>query len=200
MAPLVVPSGALARLVWAKGGVPYAVNVIGLRKLAAGNLTQAQATAFAAAVLAAFTSSGQAAVVGTAVTLHQVALRDISEANLPEFIGVGAAVPGTAAGNLLPPQIAACMTLRTAKAGKNYRGRVYLTGYTVGQVTATGDAVAAVGTAGVAFVNAIDTAAAQASCDLAVVSRELKLTELVTSVQSRDAVFETIRGRAIAGI
>lgn len=41
-------------------------------------------------------------------------------------LSTGAAVPGVDAGDAYPPQTAWVVTLRTARAGRSYRGRVYL--------------------------------------------------------------------------
>lgn len=187
-------------MIWSNSFGAYAVNVLGGRKAGAATIDQGFANTLGAAIKSALTSSGQVAQIGTLITLTSVGVRDISAPSLPEFMDAGAAVPGTAAGNLLPSQIAMCFTLRTAKAGKNYRGRSYLSGYTVGALTAGGAAVAGVGTAGVAFLTAIKTAMTTSGLAMAIVSRELHTTEDVTLIQSRDATWETQRRRAIAGI
>lgn len=200
MPPLVVPSAALLRLVWNMGASPYAVNVIGARKTSPAAITQSQANSLGAAVGASFTSSGLAAQVHSGVSLTSVGIRDISAPSLPELVAAMAAVPGANAGNMLPPQIAFCVTLRTALAGRSFRGRVYLPGFTVGGNTTSGGATATVSTACLAFVNGIDSAMAANGLDLAIVSRLRSTSELVTLVQARDLTWDTIRGRATAGI
>lgn len=209
MPATVVPNAAQLRLIWALSGQPYAVNVIGVNKLATPTITQAIANTVGAAVKAALAPSGLGPLVGTAVTLANVGLRDIATANQPEFLDAGAPVAGTAAGDLLPPQISFVVTLRTALAGKSYRGRVYLTGFAEAANGATGQASAGTGTACVAFINSIANALGTSSMNLAVVSRPAPLAvpprpvgmvnNVVNSI-SRDLIWDTQRRRAVAGI
>lgn len=198
--PLVVPQAALVRLIWSLGGSPYAVNVIGARKTGAAVVDQSLANTVGAQVKALFTSSGLAAQISNQVTLGQVGIRDISSANNAEFLDEGGAAPGAHVANLMPPQVAYCVTLRTARAGKSFRGRVYLPGWSVSGASATGSAVSIVQSTAVAFVNGLRTGLPSNGLSLAIVSRLLSSTELVTLVQGRDLIFDTIRGRATAGI
>lgn len=200
MAAIVIPNTVLYRIIWTLGGVAYAVNVLAGRK-SSMTVDQARADAIGAAFKSAFTTSGYAAVVHSTVTLWNVGLRDISAPNLPEFVSNNAPQPGTqAAGKILPLQVAQVITLRTAKAGKSYRGRVFLPGFGDSALATDGSATSAATTAGKAFLDAIMTATASQGGALAVASRTTASNELVTSTQSRSSAWETIRGRAIAGI
>lgn len=63
-------------------------------------------------------------------------LRDLRVANqplIPTSLGPGV---GTGTGESLPNEVAACVTLRTALAGRSARGRIYLPGFTVGTTAA----------------------------------------------------------------
>ena len=200
MPPLVVPQGALLRLIWTQGGVPAAVNVYGVINTGNVAITQTLTNTVGAAIKAAFTSSGQANQISATVSLSQVGLRDVRTANMPEFLDAGAAVPGVNAGDLLPLNVSFCTTLRTARAGRSFRGRSFLWGYTETQSSATGTAVAGVLTTAVAWVNAIGTALSSNGLGLAVLSRSTSQVTAVTSVQARDAVWDTMRKRAIPGI
>lgn len=206
MPALVVPQAGLMRLIWSLGGVPSAVGVYGV--LNAGNIaiTQALTNTIGTSVKSALTSSGLGAKLGTTITLANVGLRDIRSANAPEFLDSGAAVAGTGAGDLLPLQTCFVVTLRTPLAGRHFRGRTYLWGYTEGQNTAGG---AAQGSAAeVAFVTALKTALTSSGLDLAIVSRPAPTAPIpfagavnaVTSIIARDLVWDTQRRRAIAGI
>jgi hypothetical protein len=197
---LVVPQAALMRLIWSLGGSPYAVNVIGVRKTGAAVIDQALANTVGAQVKAAFSSSGHTGSIGAQASLAQVGLRDISSPNNVEFLDGGAAVPGTDGSTLLPPQVAFVVTLRTARAGKSYRGRVYLPGFATGALAAGGLVNAGIRTSSVAFIEALRTGLPSNGLTLAVVSRKLSTTEVVTAAQGRDLVWDTIRGRATAGI
>lgn len=200
MPSLVVPSAVLVKVTWAIGGVPFALEVFGARKAGAVTVNQALADALFASVKSQGGVTGLMAAIGTTVSLHRVSVRDISSPNLPEFDGAGAALPGAAAGNLLPLQIASCVTMKTALAGKPFRGRTYIPGFTVGSVTAGGNQAANIGSLSVGFVNGIKDAMTANSLTLAIVSRKLLSTEVVTLVQSRSDIWETQRRRSIPGI
>lgn len=200
MAQLVVPNGVLVRLVWALGGQPYAVNVLGARKAGATTIDQGFANTLGAAIKAAATSAALLPMMHTTVGLQKVGVRDISAPNLPEFLDAGASVLGTATDKLLPPQIALCATLRTARAGKSFRGRFYQPGFTALNLTAGGAVTASVDVAIVNWLTAIKTAMSSSSLTMAIVSRKNASTEDVTLIQVRDLVFDTIRGRARPGI
>jgi len=206
MAQLIVPNAAQMRLIWAQGGVLYALNVLGVHIPGATAITQALTNTIGAAVKAALTSSGQGAAVHTTITLANVGLRDIRTANTAEFLDSGAAVAGTATGDLLPPQVALCITLRTALAGRSFRGRCYLPGFAE---SVNGAAGAANGSAvSVAFITAIKSTLVSNALDLGVIHRPtaapLPVTAgfitPVTTIVSRDLVWDTQRRRAIPGI
>lgn len=200
MAVLVVPSAVLVRFIWAKSGTPFAVNVLGGRKVSATTIDQGFANTLGAAIKAAFTSSAMNGQVGTTITLQNVGVRDISAPNRPEFRDVGAAVAGITAQDLLPPQVALCATLRTANAGKNYRGRYYQAGYTEQSNQADGTAAPGGPTTLVAWLTAVKDAMTASGLSLAIVSRTLAVTTDVTLIQVRDNTWDTIRKRAVAGI
>jgi hypothetical protein len=67
-----------------------------------------------------------------------VGVVDIRSANNVEIASTGAAVPGTSLLVGLPDQVACVVTLRTAFAGRSFRGRVYVFGWAEDQVTAEG--------------------------------------------------------------
>jgi hypothetical protein len=200
MPPLVVAQAALIRIVWGLQGTPYAVNVLGARKTGAAIIDQATANAVDAAIKGAFTSSGLQAQVSTFAQINSCGVRDISSPGNAEFVGVGAAVVGTSAANLLPRQVAYCVTLRTARVGKSNRGRIYLPGFGVLQNEPGGTATAAVQTAAAAFGEAVRAALPGQGLTLSIVSRKNLTTEVVTLCQGRDLQWDTIRGRATAGI
>lgn len=199
MAPLVISNAVLVRLVWTGQTTGTPVNVIGFRKTGATVVDQALADQVSSIIKTNFTSSGYAALVSTALGIVSVGVRDLSQPNLPEFIGAGAKEPGAAAtGKQLPAQLALCVTLRTAKAGKSFRGRVYLPQWQDSALDAGGFVTSAANTAGVAFMNENKTDLLAAGLTLAVVSRKTLSYQDVTLVQSRDQIWDTIRGRGNA--
>lgn len=206
MAALIVPNAAQMRLIWAQGGVLYALNVLGVHIPGATAITQALANTIGTAVKAAFASTSYNSMMGPTITLVNIGIRDIRTANQPEFIDSGAVVTGTAVGDLLPPQTALVITLRTALAGRNYRGRVYLCGFTEAINSSTGAATGA--TTAVNFVAAVKAALVASSLDLGVISRpddtkvppKVGWVTPVTAMVARDLVWDTQRRRAIPGI
>lgn len=206
MPQLVVTNAAQMRLIWSLGGQLYALNVMGVVNAGSVAITQALTNTIGAAIKSALTSSGHTGALHTSVALANIGLRDIRTANTAEFIDTGGAVAGTLAGDLLPPQTALCVTLRTAQAGRSFRGRVYLPGFGEGQ-NATGGTISSTGSC-VAFVTAIKAALVASSLDLGVLSRPAPTAPVpragfitvVTSIVARDSVWDTQRRRAIPGI
>lgn len=206
MPQLVVANAAQMRLIWALGGQLYALNVLGVVNTGSVAITQALTNTLGTAIKAALTSSALGALLDDTVTLANIGLRDIRTANTAEFLDTGGAVAGTGAGDLLPPQVAFCVTLRTAQAGRSFRGRVYLPGY--GEVANGSAGTIGSTTASVAFVAAIQSALVAQSLNLGVLSRPRPTAPIpsagfitpVTSVVARDSVWDTQRRRAIPGI
>jgi hypothetical protein len=208
MPALAVPNAGQLRLVWTTGGAQSAINVLGVVNSGNVAITQAIANTVGAAVKAAISSSGMNARLHTSTALAAVGLRDVRSANQPEFLDSGAAVAGTGANNLMPPQTCLVVTERTANAGKRFRGRVYLSGFDSTQNTATGAAAAGTLTSAVAFITAIKSALVASGLDLGVISRpnpaatppDAGFISTVTLIQCRDAVWDTQRRRAVPGV
>jgi len=151
MPALVFPNCVEVRYHWTMNGVD-AYNVLHASVTGAFVANQTITNALDTAVKARLTGGGLAALLATTTSLVSVNLRDLRTANLAEFVGAGAAVPGTGAGNPLPNEVALCITLRTALAGKSFRGRVYLGGFIVGENNASGQIVAALNTNAASFI------------------------------------------------
>lgn len=208
MPQLVVANAAQMRLIWALGGQLYALNVLGVVNSGSVAITQALTNTIGSAIKASFTSSAHLTNISTTVTLANVGLRDIRTANTAEYLDTGGAVAGTGASELLPPQTALVITLRTAQAGRSFRGRVYLPGFHEGGNTVGGVAAPAGIPYAVAFVAAIQSALQAQSLNLGVLSRprvapltpSAGFVTPVTSIVCRDAVWDTQRRRAVPGI
>lgn len=206
MPALVVPNAAQMRLIWSLSGQLYALNVLGVVNAGSVAITQALTNTIGAAIKTGFSTSALLAFTNTAVALANIGLRDIRTANSAEFIDTGAAVSGSQSGDLLPPQTALCVTLRTAFAGRSFRGRCYIPGAgELGNDTlGTSNNVSV----HVAFLTAVKAALVSSSLDLGVISRPRPgavppyagFITPVTSIVVRDAVWDTQRRRAIPGI
>lgn len=71
-------------------------------------------------------------------TFTGVDVRDLRTPNFPLIPSTTAAQPGTSASGPLPPQTAIVLTLRTAFAGRAYRGRVFFGGLALNADDGTG--------------------------------------------------------------
>lgn len=208
MPQLVVANAAQMRLIWSLGGQLYALNVMGVVNSGSVAITQALTNTIGTAIKAALTSTGHGSALHTTVALANIGLRDIRTANTAEFLDTGGAVAGTMTGDLLPPQVALCITLRTAQAGRSFRGRVYLEGFGEGANAVGGVAPGAITAPAVAFVVAIQNALVASSLNLGVLSRPAPQLPVpragfitpVTSIVARDGVWDTQRRRAVPGI
>lgn len=194
MPSLVVPGAVQVRMHWTMNGAD-AYNVLGGSVGGGFANSQAIATALDAAIKGHLTGSGLAAMLATTTSLISVGIRDIRAANEVEFVGTNAAVVGTGAGNPLPNEVAATFTLRTARAGKSYRGRVYLGGFIVGENTAAGQIAAGLNATAVAFLNSVATDMAAQGITLSVVSRKLLTLTPVTAIEARDTLWDSQRRR-----
>lgn len=74
-------------------------------------------------------SANLAAHAATTQSLSKLFLRDLRQASMAEVASTNAAIPGTAVGDELPHSIACVMTIRTASAGRKFRGRAYLSAF-----------------------------------------------------------------------
>lgn len=201
MPSLILDNTIQVRLVWSSMGTPYAVNVLNcinqnvltdVNQSAADNVAGELKTRFLAqTAFRAYLQSG--------FTLSQVGLRDMNSANNPEYATAVTGAAGTSTDAWLPGQITLCATLRTAKAGRSYRGRYYQSGFahnaSSGFVAQSGVQAAMLG-----WLNALDAGLDAQGLTLGVGSRALGKTEAVTGIVLRDLTWDTQRRRAVPGI
>jgi hypothetical protein len=80
--------------------------------------------------LAGLWTANLATFCPTTVAFARVDLRDINSEGQPLVASTATGHNGTAAaGQLLPNQLAACLTVRTNRSGRKYRGRMYWAGF-----------------------------------------------------------------------
>lgn len=117
------------------------------------------AQAIYAAILASAQWTAYKPFLNSACDFAGVNIRDLRTANQALFPSTGAATPGTGALLALPPGVCGLITLRTAQAGRGFRGRVYLPGLdSVCMNAATGLFTAAYQTAAQNFITEVGTA------------------------------------------
>jgi hypothetical protein len=132
--PVVIPNCAQIVLNWTLADGKTGHNVTYGRTVAAPAPTVAQAQAIFAALTTGALWTALASHFAVTTSLASVTIRSVHAIEQPIFQSTGAAVPGTAATNALPAEVAEVITLRTALAGKANRGRMYLPGLSVGDV------------------------------------------------------------------
>jgi hypothetical protein len=206
MPALVFPGAVECRLHWTMNGVD-AYNVLHGSVAGGFAVTQAIANTVDAAIKARMISSNLQGRCATTTQLVAVALRDLRAANQAEFIGTGAAVVGTAAGFPLPNEVALCVTLRTALAGRSFRGRVYLGGFGVVSSDAAGQIATGLNSVAALFMTGVISDLLASSITMAVLSRPRPagpggvppayagaLTPIVSAV-TRDTLWDSQRRR-----
>lgn len=171
MAVQVIPNSAQLKLVWSHPGGVWQ-NVLGfVGSGALPTIDQALANNLFTDVSSALTASGLASQLASTVVFERVLLRSLNSANQPEFTGTGTPTGGAGVGDLLPLSNAACVTLRTALAGKSFRGRVYISGYAESANDPNGRITTAANNAANSFVDGIRVNATARGLLLAVLSR-----------------------------
>lgn len=202
---LVVPSTIQAELWWTVGG-RITKNVIHGTVAAGYSTTVANANAMTTALNSLFNSSGLNAFFGSTSTGPNVHLRDIRDVgfSLVDTSIVGAS--GTGTGDLLPRQTAAVLTIRTGRAGRSFRGRMYIPAMLETANGPDNHIIAAAKTALDAYANGFIAAVNQNGFALGVMSRPLYndddtirvqgFTTTAINVLCRDLVWDTQRRRA----
>jgi hypothetical protein len=150
----------------------------------------------------------------SANSLAGVDIRDMRVITNPFFPSTGGTVAGTGAAAEVPAGVALCVTLKTALAGRGYRGRVYLPGLDTTAVTAaTGAIVAAANTAAVNLVTEFQAALTASGITLAiaepprnaytslitgvVIAQRAATATPVASITTRSTTFRSQRRRAL---
>jgi hypothetical protein len=170
MPSLVFPNCVELRVHWTMNGVD-AYNVMHGVVASGFVANQTVTDTLDAALKTRVTSMGLQPLLATTTSMVSVNLRDLRTPNAAEFVGTTAALVGTGAGNPLPNEVALCVTLRTALAGRSYRGRVYLGGFIVGENSATGQIVTALNTAAANTVFGWAAAMSTSAITMAILSR-----------------------------
>lgn len=204
---ITIGSAVMARLIWSRGGTDHAVNVLHFRVNPFFVVDQASVNSFASLIDTLVVSSGYAALMPTTDALARVTFRDRRTANAPEFVGLVARV-GTNVTEALPGSNAVVVTLRTAFAGRGFRGRVYLGQWSEAANAASGVIAAATSTAAAAFITGLrDITVAGNAMTLAVAHQVANGLPLepgqlndVTAHLVRDTRWDTQRRRNIPGI
>lgn len=155
--PKNIPNGGHIVLDWEIEGVPMK-NVIGIMGTQAVPVNQALADTIDTMVKAQFASSGLQALLTSQVQLVSVTTRSLNAPAEAPFVGEGGAVAGTlptTGADMLPLATAYVISFKTAKAGREFRGRTSLPGFNETNNDAVGDISAAAGSAALIFIGNI---------------------------------------------
>ena len=212
--PGFVTNAVQVRLRW-NDPVGAFMNVMHMVYTPAGPLNPNIAdTIFNSLVANTFTTTWRGYLPAT-TSLTGVDVRDLRAANNPLIESTATAVVGTSVETALPPQSAMVVTLRTAFAGRAFRGRVYMGGLALNCSDANGRIAAAANTAAIGEVNAIASAMQAAGGAMGILQRWLparpghggvtlpERQPAIVAVQgfaTRDTIFDTQRRRSGAHI
>jgi hypothetical protein len=136
--------------------------------------TDANAQALFSSISSAFTSSGWSGFVHPSCTFFQIGIKSLHVANQVEHFSTGAAVPGAATGAGAPLNAAIVVTLRTAQAGRAFRGRSYLGGLADTALANMFQSSAAANTAAAAFITGVMAGLSAISAPMCIAQRALQ--------------------------
>lgn len=208
---IVIPNAVQVRLIWTLPNAKTVYNVMHGSVAGGFSATSAVAEAIFTAIKASAGWTSLKANLSSGVSLVGVDLRDMRSANQPLVASTSGASAGTGAGVALPPGDALTVTLRTAGAGRGFRGRVYLPGFDSTAVAAGGVAAAGTVTNSTSFVTAVQTALSASGITLAIAQPARQQytgktgavhsargagLQPVTSIVTRNNVFDHQRRRA----
>ena len=208
------PNGVMWRLRWTDP-VGTFMNVLHMSYTTAGPLNPAIADNMLTQLVGLAATTTWLGHLPTTTALVGLDVRDLRAANNPLISSAAVNHPGTAAGNALPPANAMVITLRTAFAGRSFRGRVYLGGLAATTSDVNGHIVAQANTDANVFVQQFGTVCTTAGGNWAILQRYLPprtshggvaLPERqsavvnVTGTSVRDNIFDTQRRRSGAHI
>jgi hypothetical protein len=145
--PVVIPNGVKVILVWNLTNGKVGRNVLWANVPGGFAATASVAETVRAALVARSEFTALLGFLALTVSLAGVHLQDARSAGNPEIASTGAATAGTGTGLALPDEVALALTLRTARVGTQFRGRLYQPGYAAVALAAGGVASTATVTA-----------------------------------------------------
>lgn len=175
--PQFLTGAAWIRLYFTLNG-NLAINTFGMQVLGGITFSQGLAESVGAVAKSAFTTHLQPLMPAN-VALVRTGVRDWRAANQPEFRDTAPQVTGSGVGDMLPSQLAACVTLRTALSGRSFRGRVYIGGFLETHNDAASRISAAATTGVLGFLDACDDGWESFGLRTAVVSRPAEDVQIV---------------------
>lgn len=188
-----------AELIWQLSGVDWAVNVLHYRIEDTQPVDANNVASLAAYVGAQWTASGLRAAYPDEVRMSRLKVRDL---RTPDAAPIEASISllGTSAAVLNPAQTCVVTTLRTVLASARGRGRIFWPAPAVGANDVNG--TVAPGTVALyqAYANLLRSSdfGAGADAQLAVLSRALGVSTVVTSVSTNSGFDVQVRRRDLS--
>jgi hypothetical protein len=167
-----IPNTAEIKVIWGDGIREWS-NVLHGSYQAPPNFNDALAEQVFTTIKTAFTGSGWSAMVNADVNLIRVELKDLNVANNAAYLSGGLPAAGTGALAQAAASLAIEVSLRTAKAGRGFVGRVYLGGLDTIAVADAYSFSQQTGGFAVAFIEAIISGLPAAGFSLAIAQRAL---------------------------
>lgn len=129
-----IPNCCEITLVWNIAASKLARNVLHGSYTGGFPGTVAQANSILAGLNSGAQWTALALQFATSTALAQVTLRDLNTENTPVIASTGAAAAGTGGAIAVPDEVAVAITHRTAKAGRAFRGRSFIPGWSTAAV------------------------------------------------------------------
>jgi hypothetical protein len=171
--PIVIPSCIEVKLHWSDTFGLFS-NVLHGNLTAVGPINPALAETLFSALKANVATVTWLGDLATTISFTGVSVKDIRAANNPEFPSSSLAAPGTAVGPAVAINSALVVTLRSAQAGRAFRGRVYLAGLTATALASARQWTTGAGANAVAFVEGIQAVLTANSIPLVIAQRALQ--------------------------
>lgn|SRR5215469_7545335 len=153
--PIIIPNCIQVRVLMTLSSGKAVVNVLHAQVAGTFSATTTIANNLMTGLASALTSSNLAANMPTTTSVTAVDLRDLrSPGNFPLVPSTVAAASGTSASPSMPPGTTLVITLRTAQAGRAFRGRVYWGGWATNADAGNGSATTTPSTGATVSLNA----------------------------------------------
>lgn len=203
MPPVIVEGSLHIRVIWTYDGSMLGINSLYANIGSGPNVNSAMASTIAGHLGSAHGDSGLNTHQPPAVSLANVEIRDVRQANQP-LLSASVDSPGTGAGDLLPRGNALVVTSRTNLAGRSFRGRTYVPGFDESASDAAGRASSDAQTAASDFLSDFNASMDGEGWPLGVASlvsnnerRDPGIITLIDDFVTRNAVWDRQWRRAL---
>lgn len=171
--PIVIPNCIEVKLHWSDSLGLFS-NVLHGNLTAVGPINPALAETLFSAFKANTGTVVWLADLAATMSFTGVSVKDLRAANNPEFPSSGASAPGAAVGAAASVNNALVVTLRSAQAGRGFRGRVYLGGLTQASLASARQWSGAAGANAVGFIEGVRSVLSANSIPMVIAQKALQ--------------------------